>query len=187
MAVGANDLRCLKGEDFTPSFILGCQILSVAVAVGGAATVKTATPHGFATGDIVWILGVTGSSPAVDNTSGGYVVTVIDASTFTIPLNVTVAGQFGIVNNVAADIASWTIQAFVKAIDTAASIFITVACAIVGSPSMTFKAPFTSVQTQTMLVGTVYLYEVRRTDAGFNWVLSQGNLTPGSERQFQTP
>jgi hypothetical protein len=187
VAVGANDLRFYKGEDFTPQFILGCQILSVAIAVGGVSVVTTATPHGFATGDTVWILGVTGSSPAVDNTSTGYVVTVLSATTFSIALNVTVAGAFGICNNVAGDITSWTIQVFVKTVDTSASIFITVSCTIVGSPSMTFKAPFTSVQTQTAVVGTVYVYEARRTDSGFNWVLSQGNFTPLTERQFQTP
>lgn len=55
-------------------------------------TVITATAHGFASGDYVTIAGHTGSTPAL---AGPYVVTVLTANTFTIPVAVTVGGTGG--------------------------------------------------------------------------------------------
>lgn len=57
-------------------------------------TVITATAHGLVTGDSVVIAGHAGSTPAVD---GDYTVTVTGDDTFTIDLEVTVAGTGGTV------------------------------------------------------------------------------------------
>ena len=52
-------------------------------------TVITATGHGYTSGFLVWVH-VANSTPAID---GFYVATVTGANTFTIPVNVTVAGS----------------------------------------------------------------------------------------------
>lgn len=56
--------------------------------------ITTGAPHLLATGDVVTIAGHTGSTPAID---GQHVVTVVSGTTFTIPVNVTVAGTGGTV------------------------------------------------------------------------------------------
>lgn len=61
-------------------------------SVANPTVITTAKPHGLATGDIILIAGHTGSSPTVN---GQRTVTVTGASTFTIPVNVTVAGTGG--------------------------------------------------------------------------------------------
>jgi hypothetical protein len=55
--------------------------------------ITTATPHGLATGNKVVIRNHAGSTPSINGIS--YTVTVTGASTFTIPVNVTVAGTGG--------------------------------------------------------------------------------------------
>jgi len=65
-------------------------IVSSSIAV--ATVITTAAPHYCVSGDTVAILGHTGSTPAVD---GSRVVTVISATTFSIPVTVTVAGAGG--------------------------------------------------------------------------------------------
>lgn len=62
------------------------------VAIGNPAVVTSDDPHGFTSGDEVVIAGVTGSTPSV---AGTRVVTVIDPTHFSIPVNVTVAGTGG--------------------------------------------------------------------------------------------
>ncbi len=68
--------------------------LSVRVTSSSVAnpSVITAPLHGFGSGDSVTISGHTGSTPAVNGT---YTITVLDDNTFSIPLNVTVAGTGG--------------------------------------------------------------------------------------------
>lgn len=70
-------------------------LASVAVATVSAANpavVTTSTPHGRTTGDTSTLAGVTGSTPAVN---GEHIVTVIDATHYSIPVAVTVAGTGG--------------------------------------------------------------------------------------------
>lgn len=69
----------------------------VAIATSSVANptvITTMTPHGLTSGDTVAIAGHTGSTPAVD---GSRVVTVLGPSSFSIPVNVTVAGAGGTV------------------------------------------------------------------------------------------
>ena len=61
-------------------------------SVANPTVITTAAAHGLVTGDQVAIAGHTGSTPAI---SGNFTVTVISATTFTIPVNVTVAGSGG--------------------------------------------------------------------------------------------
>lgn len=188
MAVPTNNLIFKKGEDFNPVFILGVKIKTSALAAGGVSVIETETPHGFANGDVVWIVGHIGSTPAIDNSTTGYRATFIDTTHFSIPVNVTVAGQFGVASNVCGDLTGQTIQGFVKALDTQVSPTLTVTGTLVGaSPTLTFILPFTSANTQSLLVGTVYKYEGRRTDGANNAQYTEGNFTPGTERQYQTP
>jgi hypothetical protein len=68
-------------------------ITSNAISVAGAPTsVLTAAPHGYTSGDEVVIAGVTGSTPTIN---GARVVTVIDATHFSVPIVTTVAGTGG--------------------------------------------------------------------------------------------
>lgn len=176
-----------KGEDFSATFYLGVQVLSSSVANPGL--IKTNGPHGFATGDTVWLVGHVGATPSLNATP--YVITVVDASSFTIPVNVTVAGAFGLVTNIAetgGDIAAWTMAAYVKANDTDVSPLFVGTCAPVGSsPTLTFKMTFTSAQTATQVVGTNYNFDAWRLDAGHIYRCARGPITVETERKFQTP
>jgi len=74
---------------------------AVAITSSSVATptvITTASPHGFATGDRVVIAGHTGSTPAVDGT---YTITVTGASTFTVPVAVSVGGTGGTATEIA--------------------------------------------------------------------------------------
>jgi len=75
---------------------------AIAIATSSIANptvITTATPHGLASGDTATIAGHTGSTPAVD---GARVVTVLTPLTFTVPLNVSVAGAGGTVTRTTA-------------------------------------------------------------------------------------
>lgn len=61
-------------------------------SVANPTTITTPVAHGLTTGDSVLIAGHTGSSPTIN---GERVVTVVTATTFTIPVNVTVGGTGG--------------------------------------------------------------------------------------------
>lgn len=63
-------------------------------SVANPTVITCSTPHGLVTGDKVMIAGHTGSTPAID---GERVATVVSATTFTVPLNVTVGGTGGTV------------------------------------------------------------------------------------------
>jgi Putative DnaT-like ssDNA binding protein len=65
-------------------------------SVASPSNITTIAPHGFTSGQSVTITGHTGSTPAL---AGPYVITVTGARTFTIPVNVTVAGSGGSVTN----------------------------------------------------------------------------------------
>jgi hypothetical protein len=60
--------------------------------IANPTVVTTPVPHGLTTGDIIFLSGVITSSPAIN---GQQTVTVISATTFSVPVNVTVAGTGG--------------------------------------------------------------------------------------------
>lgn len=62
-------------------------------SVANPSVITTATAHGLATGNQVWIQNHTGSTPALDDQV--FTVTVTGPTTFTIPMNVTVGGTGG--------------------------------------------------------------------------------------------
>lgn len=72
-------------------------IISSSVANPSVITTAPLTPHGLVTGDIAVIAGHAGSTPSINNS---YTVTVVDATHFTIPVNVTVGGTGGTVRKV---------------------------------------------------------------------------------------
>jgi hypothetical protein len=72
--------------------IAGTSIVSSSVA--DPTVITTASAHGLNTGASVTITGHAGSTPAID---GAHVVTVIDDTTFSIPVEVTVGGTGGTV------------------------------------------------------------------------------------------
>lgn len=61
-------------------------------SVAAATVITTTVPHGLAAGISIYISDHTGSTPTIN---GWHVVTVISASTFSIPVNVTIAGTGG--------------------------------------------------------------------------------------------
>lgn len=61
-------------------------------SVANPSIITTATPHGLVSTDPITIVGHVGSTPAIN---GARVATVIDATHFSIPVNVTVAGAGG--------------------------------------------------------------------------------------------
>jgi hypothetical protein len=64
----------------------------VSSSVATSTVITTTLPHGLSTGMTASIVGHSGSTPSLNNS---YVVTVTGASTFTVPVNVTVAGTGG--------------------------------------------------------------------------------------------
>lgn len=66
-------------------------------SVAASTSITTVQPHGYVTGDRVFIEGHEGSTPALDGT---HVCTVTSHSTFTIPVTVTVSGGGGTVRKV---------------------------------------------------------------------------------------
>lgn len=70
----------------------------ISSSVANPTVITTTAAHGLVTGNKIIIAGHTGSTPAI---SGIYTVTVINSTTFTIPVNVTVGGTGG----------TWTINA----------------------------------------------------------------------------
>lgn len=74
------------GNSFNPT--MTPTIFITSVGTGLPATVTTSSPHGLVDGDIVIISG-SNSTPSID---GRYVIDVTGASTFTVPVNVTIAG-----------------------------------------------------------------------------------------------
>jgi uncharacterized phiE125 gp8 family phage protein len=71
----------------------------VSSSVAAASVITTDVAHGLATGDTTTIAGHVGSTPAV---TGSYVVTVLTPTTFSIPLNVSIAGTGGTVTRTTA-------------------------------------------------------------------------------------
>jgi hypothetical protein len=61
-------------------------------SIANPSVVTTTVPHGLTTGDIILISGVSTSSPTIN---GQRAVTVISTTTFSVPVNVTVAGTGG--------------------------------------------------------------------------------------------
>ncbi len=61
-------------------------------SIANPTVVTTSVPHGLTTGQVVLISGVSTSSPTIN---GSRTVTVTGANTFTVPVNVTVAGTGG--------------------------------------------------------------------------------------------
>lgn len=66
-------------------------------SVANPSQITTATPHGYSNGQTVRIEGHVGSTPSINN---DYVITVTGATTFTIPVNVTVQGGAGTVRRI---------------------------------------------------------------------------------------
>lgn len=61
-------------------------------SVANPTVITSSVNHGLVTGDVVTIVGHTGSTPAIN---GSHTVTVTGPTTFTIPVNVTVGGTGG--------------------------------------------------------------------------------------------
>lgn len=74
------------------SVVVQPAVTIVSSSVANPTVITTLTPHGYISGDTATIAGHTGSTPAVD---GSRVVTVLTDTTFSVPVNVSVAGTGG--------------------------------------------------------------------------------------------
>lgn len=82
----------IRGSDFQMySSVAGTSIVISGNTAANPTVVTTATPHGLATGQTIVISG-SNSTPTLN---GSQVVTVTGVSTFTVPVNVSVAGTTG--------------------------------------------------------------------------------------------
>lgn len=68
-------------------------------SVANPSVITTSAAHGFATGDTITISGHSGSTPSINAT---YTITVVSDTTFSIPVNVTVAGTGGTATKIVA-------------------------------------------------------------------------------------
>lgn len=90
VAIGNPDTEATGG-----TFGLGIKAATISTSsVANPTVISTSAPHLLVTGNTVYISGHTGSTPTV---TGPYTVTVTGASTFTIPVSVTVGGTGGTV------------------------------------------------------------------------------------------
>lgn len=80
--------------DVLESHPVGAPVVITSSSVANPTVVTTATPHGWASGQLVRIANHTGSTPTIN---GDRTATVTGASTFTVPVNVTVGGTGGTV------------------------------------------------------------------------------------------
>jgi len=78
--------------DVTVTYVTLSVVTITSSSVANPSVITTASPHGWATGTLVRIAGHVGSSPVIN---ADYTITVTGASTFTIPVNVTVGGTGG--------------------------------------------------------------------------------------------
>lgn len=81
----------VNGQQYTRVVLNSAATINTS-SVANPTVITTALAHGLVTGDVVWIGGHVGSTPAID---GQYQVTVTGAATFTIPIQVTVGGTGG--------------------------------------------------------------------------------------------
>lgn len=72
------------------------QLTITSSSVANPTVITTSGAHGLTNGDIVYISGHTGSTPAISD--GSYTITSTGSATFTIPINVTVGGAGGAVS-----------------------------------------------------------------------------------------
>lgn len=77
-----------------PVYVATLSVDILTSSVAAASVITTRTTHGFSSGDSVDILGHVGSTPSIDGT---HVITKLSDTTFSIPVNVTVAGSAGTV------------------------------------------------------------------------------------------
>lgn len=85
------------------------------------------------------------------------------------------------------DITGWTIPCTIKTSDAEGAPELTVMGVVVDGPNRIFKIPFTATQMTTLLVGTAYVYDIWRTDAGFHWILALGKFSLLTERRVAVP
>jgi hypothetical protein len=81
------------GSNVIGFYDLNGDAIAASAATNAAAAVLTVTGHGLSTGDIVTITGAAGGTWTTLNTNR-YAVTVIDANTFSIPVNSTGFGTY---------------------------------------------------------------------------------------------
>jgi hypothetical protein len=81
-------------DEFYADLNAAAPVAITSSSVANPTNILTGAAHGLTTGDQVLITGHAGSTPAI---AGSYVVTVVDATNFTIPVNVTVGGTGGTV------------------------------------------------------------------------------------------
>jgi len=82
----------IRGSDFNMfTSVAGTPITITGNTAANPTVVTTATPHGLQTGQTITISG-SNSTPSIN---GAQVVTVISATTFSVPVNVSVAGTAG--------------------------------------------------------------------------------------------
>ncbi|MFA7301863.1 MAG: hypothetical protein WC069_06155 [Candidatus Shapirobacteria bacterium] len=85
----------IYGGTFSTALTLpGATIAITSSSVANPTVITTEAAHGLTTGDSVWIEGHGGSTPSINGT---HVATVTGATTFTIPVNVSVGGTLGTV------------------------------------------------------------------------------------------
>lgn len=91
------DTRSTPADSYANPVLGSVDIVSSSVA--NPTHIITATPHGLATNDVIVISGHTSVTPDI-NGGNGYAVTVVNATEFTIPVNVTDDGVGGILKKV---------------------------------------------------------------------------------------
>lgn len=89
VAVGNRNATATAGS-FPLGVLINASISSISVA--NPTHIVTSAAHNLVTGNSVLIAGVTGNTPSIN---GLFTVTVIDGTTFSIPVNVTISGSGG--------------------------------------------------------------------------------------------
>ena len=86
----------------------------------------------------------------------------------------------------ASDITGWTLVMTLKDTDNAPTVTVTINGTVTDGPNRLFSTVISAAVSAAITVGA-YKMDVWRTDAGYAWLLNDGNATCRTERRVQTP
>jgi hypothetical protein len=117
----SGDTKASSVDQSTSARLPSVAITSSSVA--NPTQITTPVPHGLVSGQVILISGHSGSTPSL-NGGNGYVVTVVDTTHFTIPVNVTVGGTGGTFTVVSTESSVWVLHPTDLALDGGTSVTI---------------------------------------------------------------
>ena len=171
----ANDIRIYKGEAITFYFGMAPSTFTTQAVGAGATTLPVVSTAGFATSGTAYML--------VGSTVTAVTYTGVSPTSLTGCANVPASSLSGaLVTSGGTNINGWTITLTIRSnANDAATVLSVTPATITSAAGGIFALSLTSTQTKTTLGVNTFAYDVQRVDAGFESVLSIGELFVGQE------